>query len=199
MKKSFLFFFCSVVALWVQAQDDTPKTLLGNSPKIPPLGVVVVPSVQLTDMGGATTALFNLRGGLTLGKKVTLGAFYTQSMNDPVPDNELIPGIHLDYVAGGAMVEYTWKPDQLLHLTFPLLIGVGEVEMDGDGPPVLLGSSSFMTVEPAALLELNIHKYVRFNAGLSYRWISNMDYRNLDQSDISGFSFQAGIKFGWFR
>ncbi|MGF1532089.1 MAG: hypothetical protein ACFCUI_00170 [Bernardetiaceae bacterium] len=120
-------------------------------------------------------------------------------MNDPVPDNELIPGIHLDYVAGGAMVEYTWKPDQLLHLTFPLLIGVGEVEMDGDGPPVLLGSSSFMTVEPAALLELNIHKYVRFNAGLSYRWISNMDYRNLDQSDISGFSFQAGIKFGWFR
>jgi hypothetical protein len=62
-----------------------------------------------------------------------------------------------------------------------------------------MGEANFYQVEPSALLELNIHKYVRFNIGAGYRFVGQMSYRNMDQRDLSGFTGYVGLKIGVFR
>jgi len=49
------------------------------------------------------------------------------------------------------------------------------------------------------MLELNLHKYARFQAGAGYRLLSQMNYRNFNQSDLAGLTAYAGLKLGLFR
>lgn len=71
--------------------------------------------------------------------------------------------------------------------------------MDNENGDAGLGEANFFQIEPSALLEVNLHKYVRFNIGAGYRFVGQMSYRNLNQSDISGLTGYVGLKFGLFR
>lgn len=105
----------------------------------------------------------------------------------------------MDYWSAGGFVEYTAWSNKLAHITLPIYFGAGEVEMDNEIEEIELGESTFFQVEPAALLELNISKYIRLNAGAGYRFVSNMNYRTLDQSNITGITGYLGLKIGLFR
>lgn len=175
----------------------SPETLLGEGST--PLGVMVAPSVGLTRMDGATTALLTVRGGVVFTDRLTVGGFYTASLNEIYPRSETLPSLYMDYRAGGGLVEYTVLSSRLLHLSFPLLVGVGEVAMDNQLGTAGLGERNFVVIEPSALLELNVHRFVRLNAGFGYRLISNMAYRNLTQRELSGLTGQIGLKIGLFR
>jgi hypothetical protein len=78
-------------------------------------------------------------------------------------------------------------------------MGYGEVQMDNEIGDVGLGEANFFQIEPSALLEINLHKNIRFNLGAGYRIVGQMNYRNFDQSDLSGFTGYAGLKFGLLR
>ena len=81
----------------------------------------------------------------------------------------------------------------------PVNLGISEVQMDNSIGNAGLGEAKFFQVEPSAMLELNLHKYVRLNAGAGYRFVSNMKYRNFNQNDISGLTGYIGLKIGLFR
>lgn len=180
-------------------QDGEPATLIGSGQGgKADLGFMVAPAYGFTKFDDAGVSLMELRGGLVINDRFTVGGFFTLSVNDFVPVSETIPNIYMDYLAGGGLLEYTLLSRRLFHLTFPLLIGAGEVEMDGDSGSPGLGESTFFLIEPAALLEMNVHKNVRLNIGAAYRFISEMSYRNLDQRDLAGFTGKVGIKFGLF-
>lgn len=70
--------------------------------------------------------------------------------------------------------------------------------MDNNNGNAGLGEQSFFILEPSSLVEVNLHKHVRLNLGAGYRIIGEMNYRNMNQSDISGFSGIVGFKFGLF-
>lgn len=183
--------------LHAQSQDQ-PTTLVGQEGLFKEIGFVLAPSYGVTGMDGATASLFGIRGGLLLDKKFAVGAFYNFSLNEIRPQSETAPNVYMDYRAGGGFLEYTIYTDRLIHLTFPLFIGGGEVEMDNEFGNPGMGERAFFLVEPCALLEVNIHKYLRLNLGSGYRFVSGMTYRNLDQRDISGFFGYVGLKIGMF-
>lgn len=116
-----------------------------------------------------------------------------------MPESETQPNIYMDYWSVGAMTEYTLFSKKVFHLSFPLYVGYGEVEMDDELGDTDLGEANFFQIEPSALLEVNLHKYVRFNLGVGYRVVGQMNYRNFNQSDISGLTGYIGLKFGLFR
>lgn len=105
----------------------------------------------------------------------------------------------MDYRAGGLLIEYTLLPKKVFHLTFPLQVGIGEVEMDNNRGSANLGEANFFKIEPGALLEVNLHKFVRLNSGITYRYIGDVSYRNLTARDLSGIQLQVSIKIGLFR
>jgi hypothetical protein len=113
--------------------------------------------------------------------------------------SETVPNVYMDYWTVGGFAEYAVFSKKVAHLTFPLFIGYGEVQMDNENGDAGLGEAQLFQVEPSVLLEVNLHKFVRLNAGFGYRFVGQMNYRNFDQADISGLTGNLGLKFGLFR
>ena len=204
--KQTIILIASIITLFslpnqVHAQSEEAKTLFGSGSPVSTedIGVFVAPSFGFTQMDGSNTALFNLRAGASLKDKFSLGGYFNTSLNEINPNSETVPNVYMDYWTAGGFVEYTLFSKKLVHVTFPLYVGYGEVQMDNEDGEARLGEANFFQVEPSAMLELNLHKYVRFNVGAGYRIVSDMTYRNFDQGDISGFTGYAGLKFGLFR
>jgi hypothetical protein len=186
----------------VSAQEtDETKTLFGSGKSIRTenIGFFVAPAYGITQMDGSTTSLFNLRGGLNVKNKFSVGAYFSTSLNQIIPESEIVPNVYMDYWSAGGFFEYTILEKKAFHVTLPLYIGYGEVQMDNENGNASLGESNFFQIEPSALLEVNLHKYVRFNIGAGYRFVGDMNYRNFNQSDISGLTAYVGLKFGLFR
>ncbi|UJP66576.1 hypothetical protein [Mongoliitalea daihaiensis] len=176
---------------------EAPQTLFEKNPSIAKedIGFILVPTIGFTQMDGSNAAIFNLRGGISYQENFSFGAYFNTSINQIRPQSETLTNVYMDYWTVGGFGEYTWKPSKLVHLTFPLFVGFGEVQMDNEAGDAGLGEANFFQIEPTALLELNLHKHVRFNLGAGYRIVSNMEYRNFNQSDISGLIGQIGLKF----
>lgn len=187
----------------ILAQDNNneAQTLFGGGNKLSneKLGFFVAPQYGITQLDGSLTSLFHVRGGLIFGDKLSLGGFYNVSLNQVRPQSELLQNIYMDYWTLGGFAEYSLLSKKMFHLSFPVYFGYGEVQMDNEQGDAGLGEANFFKIEPSAVLEINMHKYVRFNIGAGYRLISNMNYRNFNQSDISGLNGYVGFKFGIFR
>lgn len=205
MNKRFFTFMTLISVLFVfhaKAQDhQEAKTLLGNAEPISvkDLGFFAAPGLGVTQMDGSTASLFYLRSGINVKDKFSAGAYFNVSLNHIMPQSETVPNTYMDFWTVGGFAEYTLLSKKLVHLTFPLYLGYGEVEMDGERGDIDLDEAYFFQIEPSALLELNLHKYVRLNLGAGYRFVSDMNYRNFNQSDISGWTGYAGLKIGLFR
>ena len=186
----------------VIAQDTTEtKNVFSNGPEVSTknLGVFLAPSYGLTSIDRSTTSIFNLRGGAIFKDRFSTGLYFARSVNEIYPQSETIQGVYMDYWTFGAFSEYTLFSNKLMHFTFPIYIGYGEVEMDNENGNAGLGEANFFQLEPGAMLEINLFKNARLNVGLSHRFVSRMEYQNFNQSAISGFTGYIGLKFGVFR
>lgn len=187
--------------LSAQTTQNERESLFGNvrKIKIENMGYFFAPNLSFTSLDRSNAMLLNLSGGVTFKDKVSLGGYYSSSLNEIVPLSETIPDIYMDYWSAGAMAEFTFNSNKLIHLSFPLFIGYGEVEMDNNLGNLALGEANFFQIEPSALMEINLNDFLRFNLGLSYRLVSKVEYRNLDQNDLSGLNGRVGLKVGLFR
>ena len=206
MKRTFYSVFAVACLVFFQtnlrAQDgEEASTLFGDGTTVSTddLGFFVAPAFGLTQMDGSSASLFNLRGGLNVKDAISVGAYFSTSINQIVPESETVQDIYMDYWTVGGFAEYTVLSKKLVHLTFPLYVGYGEVQMDNENGDAALGESNFFQIEPSALLEVNLHKYIRLNVGAGYRIVGDMTYRNFDQSDLSGLTGYFGLKFGLFK
>lgn len=195
-------FACLLLGKSADAQESNEaKTLLGDGASISTknLGFFIAPVYGITSMDGSSASLFHLRGGLSIKDKFSFGAYFSTSLNEINPESETVQNVYMDYWTVGGFAEYTLFSKKTFHVTFPLFIGYGEVQMDNETGDAGLGEANFFQVEPAALLEVNLHKYVRINLGAGYRFIGQMEYRNFNQSDISGLTGYIGLKLGLFK
>ncbi len=184
------------------AQDSTKaNTLFGNrkGQGRQPLGFFVAPGYQTKAIDGSASHLLLVRAGITLGNQWSIGGYFNTSLGEIRPKNETAPNTYLDYRSYGGFVEYTAWAKKMVHLSFPVLVGVGEIELDNEAGAANFGEANFFKVEPSALLEVNLHKHIRLQLGAGYRFVSNVQYRHLTQADLSGLVGHAALKFGLFR
>ncbi len=198
----FLLVVCCLIITHVNAQEaPEAKTLFGkgNGINIKKIGFNVAPALGYTRFDGSDAALFHLRGGVTLNDRLTIGGYYAVSMNNVVPRSETIPNIYMDYWSFGGLIEPTLFAKKLFHVTLPITLGYGEVEMDNEPDDLNLGESNFFQAEAALMLEANLIKNLRLNIGAGYRQLGAMTYRNMTESDISGPTLYIGLRAGLFR
>jgi len=202
MKKDlFSLLFCFVICQGSLLAQNEPKTLFGDSGLVNTknLGFFVAPSYGFTQMDGSNATLLNLRGGISFRDKFTFGGYFNISHNESEPQSETVQNAYLEFWTVGGFAEYTFLSKRVIHLTFPLYIGYGEVKLHSENGVTGLGKENFFQIEPSALLEVNLFKYSRLNLGVGYRFVGEMDYRNLNQSNISGLTAYFGLKFGLFQ
>ena len=119
-------------------------------------------------------------------------------------------GAYLEGGFGRFILEYTLNPQSAVHLTFPLMIGGGGASYindadywewnddDWDTYHKNLDTDIFFSVEPGIRAEVNVFKFMRFNAGVSYRYVSGLELINTSGTMMNNLSFMAGLKFGKF-
>ncbi|MBO3698694.1 hypothetical protein [Roseivirga sp. E12] len=113
---------------------------------------------------------------------------------------------------GGVFVEYTPRPSDKFHLSFPLLIGGGGLaylqQIDRSvsvTDPLVEDSHAFAVIEPGVTFEANLLKFLRVGMSVSYRYTTNtaLNYQsNSDQivngTAINSLSFGVSVKAGIF-
>lgn len=114
----------------------------------------------------------------------------------------------------GFQLEYTPKPNSLIHISFPLMIGAIRSEnqnkidlsqqqipsqgimphdYDDDHRMFDRGPAAF-GIQPGVSLELNVFKYAKLFAAVNYRFAAGPN----SNSDMKGISGQVGFKVGLF-
>ena len=190
--------FC-FTGLYAQNSDEV-KTLFSGNSKIK-TGFMLEPGFEYSRLGNADVASFQLRGGVVFNSRLSIGGYYAASVNELRPSDFILPGYYLDYRAGGGFVEYTLFSGKLVHATFPLMIGYAEIQADDDFDsdfPDLSAETNFLLIQPGARLELNINKFIRLNAGISYRYAGSFSYFGINQTDFNGLTGNLGLKIGIF-
>jgi hypothetical protein len=166
-----------------------------------------------TQFDGKDVWLGGLSVGMILNHNFTIGLSGRSWVNNEklyYPDVTDTVGGYLDGGYGGLLLEYTLFPTSLVHVTFPVLIGGGGVsyyskkdysqwdndEMDCDN--VELDTDGFFVIEPGVRAEINLFKFMRLNAGVSYRYTAGFEMINTPKDLMNNFTATVGLKFGKF-
>ncbi|MCH6201379.1 hypothetical protein MMU07_17480 [Aquiflexum sp. LQ15W] len=202
MKKTIILLFALALSTQYLRAQEKQETLFGENLTISKIGIMVEPGIQVTQLAGEAAGFFHFRGGLILNDKFTVGGFYGRLLNDVRPEsftNSLPDRAHLDSWTAGGFLEYTVFSNKLIHFTFPLSAGLMEVEIDDDGRDFDFDESKTLFVEPKALIEINLHRFARLNAGVGYRVMGSI-VENAAGVPTAGnaFTFQVGLKMGIF-
>lgn len=159
---------CVASSSWAQTSETKETLFDGGTQK--KTGFMVASTLSAANWDGAGVGIWTNRAGVVFADKLSIGGFYATSINDFVPDSETTKGTYMDFNWAGGFLEYTLKAGKKAHFTFPLLIGAAELELDQEsGSQHSFGEANFLMVEPAALLELNLLKNIRFHVGGGYR------------------------------
>lgn len=176
------------------------KTLVGTQFKIKQWGVSIAPLAQFGQMVNQNGLIAQLHFNNTWGIGVNMMGSYRRRENFMNTED-------LRQQFGGLFVEYTPKANNLLHVSFPLTIGMIRQEQP------LLGSDPLNSqyphdhyddhdrfnksfgLQPGINLELNLFKYAKLFGGVNYRFA----FGKHANDDIQGVSGQFGFKFGVFN
>lgn len=197
MKILYLIIISFLITFPVYGQKRAMKHLYGDKGK--DLSPMLSPTIQLTELIKELNFVPGVKAGVILNKKFTFGAIYNFTIKDKqLPKLKGNGSMGMKW--GGLLFEYTLWPLQNVHLTLPFSAGMGQLNLnDTISVPGqrLTDNPSFVFAEPGLALEFNIGKYSKIEIGGSYRYTN--DATNVIKAyDLSGFSFNASIKFGLF-
>lgn len=203
MKKAILIILVSWIGIGNIMAQEEPQTLFSGDLSLSKIGIMINPGFQGTQIAGENAGFVVFRGGLVFDDKITVGGFYGQMINTVRPasfSTMLPPQAHLDSYQAGGFIEYTLKATKVVHLTFPLAIGMNEVEIDEEGRGFDYEENKTFFVEPGAQIEVNLHRFARLHAGLGYRILGGTIEEAMGvPSPDNSLTFNVGLKMGLFR
>jgi len=190
------------------------ETLIGNNEITH--GGFGAPVIKYTQIKDEPAVLVGGRGGWIINHSFIIGGGGYGLVNNieanrplvyipELPPREYQPYINFGY--GGLELEYIILSDNVTHFSVYTLIGAGGInyrnrlwdDWDFENQDAWnYGSDAFFVVEPAVNVEINIISFFRINTGVSYRFISGVNFYNLQNSDFAGLSAQLSLKFGKF-
>ncbi|MEM9324836.1 MAG: hypothetical protein AAGA85_04245 [Bacteroidota bacterium] len=183
------------------------KSLLSSSNDLQGFGGV---DVKITDMVDERSALVGGYGGVLINRSYMLGLGAYGIVNGPSFEG-LAPGIEdstqlsLYGGYGGLLLGGTLFAKEMLHISLPLFLGAGNLEVSDDDffqgigdTSFTVESSVFFVVEPSLQLEFNITSYLRIAGGASYRWVRGLELTNVTDDQVTGFSGILSVRLGRF-
>jgi hypothetical protein len=218
MKNIKLTFAILFITFMVNAQDNSTEnnekisTIFGKN-KDAKLGWFIGVENGYTQFDSRDVHMSGLNAGLIINHNFTIGfsgsgwtnrnSMYYCHVTDTA-------GAYLEGGFGRLLLEFTPNPTSVVHVTFPLMIGGGGAsyitdedswewdQNEWDTHHKSLDTDVFFSVEPGIRAEVNIFKFMRFNAGFSYRWVTGLEMINTSGDMMNNFSATAGLKFGKF-
>jgi len=166
-------------------------------------------------IGGRAAWIANHHFALGLAGNGFFNDFYNGG--DESPESYFLSGGY-----GGLLIEPIVAPMSPVHVSFPVILGMGGVTASPYGSDYYhhggyyydsyyYDTDAFFVFQPGVELEFNIVKFFRVAVGASYRLTDgvNLQYKyldnnnkeqviNIDNTALNGFNAAITFKFGWF-
>jgi hypothetical protein len=191
--------------------QDTMRTII-HPAKINYIGLYIAPEYHFGQLNNAFTSLGGASAMVIFNKTLAVGVTASHSLDRRFSPSGVSP-LFLNAFTGGLKLEYTVKPNSAVHLTFPLVAGMGFARADslagrrgprqGDFNNFNDGTRKnerYAFIQPGIQLEVNLMRYAKFFAGASYRaaWADGRGTAQLPSNTLQGASFDLGVKIGYF-
>ncbi|NRB62584.1 MAG: hypothetical protein HRU40_06070 [Saprospiraceae bacterium] len=186
MKKAItllLLFFASL--LTVQAQEET---LFGNN------------TLDLTGFWYNSRHNFSffenedaqyIRGGsvdFEFGRSIFLGWAWHRMRDDLFLEEG---NVSFKLRHSGLKLAYAPVSDRVIHPYFAIIAGSGKINITNDNDDRIFG------LTPSGGIEMNVTEWFRLGAEAGYRFITDVDVRDLDSEDFSTLFVQLQLRFGF--
>ena len=195
---------------------QTPATTL--TPLVPHVrGFYVAPEYQVVRIADQYATVAGITAAVQLSQKWSAGITgYTTFDHLKPSEISANHSLGLNVMLAGARVEYTPHSKSLIHLSFPLIVGLGVARIDSSyqfknhnypGRPrgddaVIVGRGSFLTLQPGINAEANLTKYTKLYMGVAYRVfagdVDSAARTTPQQTELRGMTFSVGVKIGLF-
>ncbi len=205
------------------ARQDTTHYLF-HVPKIRTLGFYVAPEAGV---GQFTAKEFSGVAGASamfvFNQKFALGVAAYGSVDRNFSPASVAP-LYLHAAYGGLKMEYTPRPSSAVHVSFPLLVGMGQARVDStandgffgfghgghnghfdndslpNGPRDGVGRGpGFVVVQPGVRVEANLFRFAKIFVGADYRLgFQRETSTTVPSNALTGLSLTAGLKIGLF-
>ena len=212
MKKLGILLLVVLLVQVAQAQDDynnQVQTLFSSHKSNGWYGAFTMGYSQID---GRDALVSGARGAFVFDQKLAIGLggygfvnnldYHSYYQDNPEQQFMLAGGY------GGLIVEPIVAGRKAVHLSFPVLFGIGGVALvdnhgygwDWNFDPYYSNTEYdndvFFVIEPSAELEFNLTRWFRAAAYASYRFTSNIELYQTDTNVLDGFSFGMTFKFG---
>ncbi len=200
MKKYLLVLLLTPLSVFAQNSGGANAIFSGNS-DLKGFGSY---EMKLTQIADATSLFIGASGGVTVNKTFMFGiAGYGLAAS---PDIESInSNYRLNGGYGGLLLGFNIFPREVVHLSFPIVIGVGSMYLtdpyffsgtsDSD---LTIEKSGFMVIEPGANLEFNVTRFFHLGMGASYRYVQGLSMNSLTDEQLLGWAINLNLKIGSF-
>jgi hypothetical protein len=180
----------------VPLAEGDPQTIVGGPSEGQPIvsGWFVSPTFGTTGWGGTLVYNPGLRGGIYLNRRLAIGLAVNGLANG---DSNLGTNEGRNFgTYGGLLLQYVVQSNRVVHVTFESTVGDGRwCTSDHNNDCV---GRRFIVVEPAANLEVNVARHVRFTTGVGYRFAVAGSGDGPSSRDMSSLVVRSGLVFGSF-
>lgn len=217
MKKLTLLLAMVMAIGFTYAQDDYKnnevQTIFSNSGNNGGFGAV---SLGYTQIDKSDAFVGGIRGGFIFDQKfaIGLGGYgFVNNLDNHYYDDPIKEDLYMAGGYGGIFIEPILAGNKPVHLSFPMLFGIGgasltedwenwEWEDDNYYHNRNYDSDVFFVFEPAVELEFNLARFFRVATSVSYRFTSDLnlklDSESIDKDALRGLRFAMVFKFGKF-
>jgi hypothetical protein len=169
------------------------------------------PDGRITSILAEPVALVGAQASWSLNHRYLVGvAGYGLATRVEAPDAMRIDGnrSRLGLYYGGLRLGMVASPHELVHVTFAVLAGPGNLTAVSLGPTRAefeagyerrVGQAEmFFVVEPEVAVEANAASFIRVALGASYRYVTAVEHPGLSSGNLSSPAVSLAFKFGVF-
>ncbi len=203
MKQLFILIFIGLGVLCASAQENTDNQISTIFSKGRNNGGYGALSFEYTQIDGKDAFLMGARGSWIIDHSFAIGFGGKGFINDVNYDNWRYNNLDYNLAGGygGLYLEPILAPRLPVHISFPVLFGVGavaQVEDHHDWTYDNSKSDAFLVFEPAVELEFNMTRHLRLAGTIGYRFTSKIDMVNTNSDVMEGANIGLILKFGRF-
>jgi hypothetical protein len=203
MKQLFILIFIGLGVLCASAQENTDNQISTIFSKGRNNGGYGALSFEYTQIDGKDAFLIGARGSWIIDHSFAIGFGGKGFINDVNYDNWRYNNLDYNLAGGygGLYLEPILAPRLPVHISFPVLFGVGavaQVEDHHDWTYDNSRSDAFLVFEPAVELEFNMTRHLRLAGTIGYRFTSKIEMVNTNSDVMEGANIGLILKFGRF-
>ncbi len=196
----------------INNSDIERKTLLSNKP-------LTGGAISFTGKGGEISSQESLwLGGevFTVFKHnlhIGLAGYGLVNSINSINTDENDKQLYYQSGYGGLFLEPAILENIILNISFPVLLGAGGIaesrfkgvideledfdNFDIEGND-FYNSDLFWVVEPGVAVNLNVSRWMKITAGMSYRYTHGLELPQTSSNLLNGINGNVGLKLGWF-